>query len=258
MGGHPAPRGHVARGCPAGAPASSAATWTALVSAFPAQRLTASISVPTLPSLPTWRFLRLRAGTQATAYGDPCSRRPADWWLSSTSQDLRPRGHPVLRWRPPGQHLDRAGPAGWPVGAAAPLPGVGRVTSSGPVINHGSWQTVSGAPAALPRTPRRSCTLPQRSAGTAPAGLLRQEACTPDGRYLIAEAELGSLPGRQSSVDQLHGGHLALSGDASVCHNYGVGAPASWIEARRATGPCSTQGSCSQGPSSSDHQLPQG
>lgn len=55
--------------------------------------------------------------------------------------------------------------------------GVGRVTSSGPVINHGSWQTVSGAPAALPRTPQCSRTLPQWSAGTAPAGRPWQEAC---------------------------------------------------------------------------------
>ena len=34
--------------------------------------------------------------------------------------------------------------------------GVGRVTSSGPIINHGSWQTVSVAPAALPGPARGS------------------------------------------------------------------------------------------------------
>ncbi|XP_010829835.1 PREDICTED: growth arrest-specific protein 6 [Bison bison bison] len=76
--------------------------------------------------------------------------------------------------------------------------GVGRVTSSGPVINHGSWQTVSGAPAALPRTPQCSRTLPQWSAGTAPAGRPWQEACTLTG--VTSSQKLSWAPTARTTV----------------------------------------------------------
>lgn len=119
-------------------------------------------------------------------------RRPADWWLSSTSG---PSAEGILFFA--GGHQDstwivlglRAGRLG-----CGSLPGVERVTSSGPVISHGSWQTVSGAPALACPGPRAAHVhslngqqaRPQQ--GAAPAGSLY-----PDGRrYLIAEAELGS------------------------------------------------------------------
>lgn len=128
--------------------------------AFSAQRLTAHVNVQTAPSLPTWRFLRpgepapgraTRRSLRATLLFPPARRLVAEFDFRTFDPEgvlFFAGGHRDSTWIVLGLRAGR-------LELQLHYQGVGRVTSSGPVINDGSWQTVSGAPAAL-RGPREA------------------------------------------------------------------------------------------------------
>lgn len=186
------------------------------------------------PSLPTWRFLRpgepspgraTRRSLRVTLLFPPARRLVAEFDFRTFDPEgvlFFAGGHRDSTWIVLGLRAGR-------LELQLRYQGVGRVTSSGPVINDGAWQTVSGAPAALPRTP-------QGSAGTAPAGQPGQEACTLTGA--ISSQKLSWASTRTAVLS----GPAALGTPGCVwrCFCFSqlwVGAPGRWIEATGATGP---------------------